>query len=53
MDRGVNIFSVDLGERVLSASETQVNLLQLLHIAQQRLRDAGDPDHTLEFHADD
>lgn len=51
-DRGVNIFRVDLREKVLFAPETQTNLLGLLHIARQRIADAGDPDHVLGFYAD-
>jgi len=52
-DRGVNIFSVDLREKVLFAPLTQANLLRLLRMAQRRLKDAGDPDHKLGFYADD
>jgi hypothetical protein len=53
LDRGVNIFSVDLREKVLFDPLTQANLLRLLRTAQQRLKDAGDPDHKLGFYADD
>jgi hypothetical protein len=54
-DRGVNIFKIDLRERVLFAPETKTNLLHLLATARQRLADAGDPDHVLKrgFYEDD
>ena len=52
-DRGVNPFSVDLRERVLFHRRTQTNLARLLQIAQQRLTDAGDPNHKLGFYASD
>jgi hypothetical protein len=51
-DRGSNIFSVDLREKVLFAPETQANLLNLLQVARQRLKDAGDPDGRIGFYAD-
>jgi len=46
-DRGVNIFSVDLREKVLFHPQTQANLQQLLLVAQSRIQEAGDPDHVL------
>ena len=51
-DRGENPFGIDLREKVLSATETQANLLQKLRIAQERLKGTGDPDHVLSFYAD-
>ena len=51
-DRGVNIFAVDLREKVLFHKQTQANLLALLRIAQKRLHDAGDPDGVLGSYAD-
>jgi hypothetical protein len=47
-DRGVNIFGVDLREKVLFAPETRTNLSGLLQIARHRLKDGGDPDHVLQ-----
>ena len=52
-DRGVNIFSVDLREKVLFHPNTIQNLLQKLHIAQLRIQAAGDPDGVLGSYMDD
>ncbi len=52
LDRGVNIFSVDLREKVLFHPETQANLRQKLLVARTRLQEAGDPDRVLSFYAD-
>jgi hypothetical protein len=52
-DRGVNIFNVDLREKVLFHPQTQANLLGLLRAARQSLQDAGDPADKLAFYADD
>lgn len=51
-DRGVNVFSVDLREKVLFHPQTQTNLLAKLAIARTRLQAAGDPDRVLPFYAD-
>jgi hypothetical protein len=52
-DRAVSTSGVDLRAKVLFAPETVANLRQLLQIARQRLKDAGDPKHKLGFYADD
>ena len=49
-DRGVNIFSVDLREKVLFHPETQTNLQQKLGVARTRIQEAGDPDRVLSFY---
>lgn len=51
-DRGVNIFHVDLREKVVFHSETQANLRAKLAIARTRLQAAGDPDRVLSSYAD-
>jgi hypothetical protein len=50
-DRGVNIFSVDLREKVLFHPQTQANLQQKLLVAQSRIQEAGDPDRVLSSYA--
>jgi hypothetical protein len=49
-DRGVNIFSVDLREKVLFHPATQANLQQKLLVARTRIQEAGDPDRVLSFY---
>jgi hypothetical protein len=50
-DRGVNIFHVDLREKVLFHRQTQLKLQELLTIARARLTEAGDPDRVLSFYS--
>jgi hypothetical protein len=51
-DRGVNIYGIDLREKVLFDARTQANLQQKLVIARARIQAAGDPDHVLSFYGD-
>src|SRR5581483_559906 len=52
MDRGSNIFNVDLREKVLFSAETIAKLQQLLSAARSRLQAANDPDGVLDRYQD-
>ena len=51
-DRGVNIFGVDLLQKVLFSQQTVANLQALLSAARSRLQAANDPDRVLDRYQD-
>jgi hypothetical protein len=52
-DRGVNIFGVDLREKVLFHPDTVRNLKTLLSEARARIQASNDPDRVLDRYGDD